>query len=143
MRIGSIHTGKIVIYPIVDNVDGEGNQLINWMAEIKQRHVRQERLEQARQARRTFYSIYEDWSFDWLDVAALIRDADPILEYPMVDKDPIDALDLRPRHARRRRRASDVSARLERRGAGARSMRACWPIALRAQPTSARRAQGL
>jgi 5-methylphenazine-1-carboxylate 1-monooxygenase len=36
--VGSILTGKIVIYPIVDNVDGEGNQLINWMAEIKQEH---------------------------------------------------------------------------------------------------------
>ena len=35
MRVGSILTGKIVIYPIVDDVDGEGNQLINWMAEIK------------------------------------------------------------------------------------------------------------
>src|SRR5215217_3525614 len=35
MRIGSIYTGKIVIYPIVDNVDGEGNQLVNWMAEIQ------------------------------------------------------------------------------------------------------------
>jgi len=36
-----------------------------------------------------FYAIYENWRFDWLDVAALIRDADQILEYPMVDKDPI------------------------------------------------------
>ena len=35
MRVGSILTGKIVIYPIVDNIDGDGNQLINWMAEIK------------------------------------------------------------------------------------------------------------
>jgi 5-methylphenazine-1-carboxylate 1-monooxygenase len=35
MRVGSIHTGKLVIYPIIDNVDGEGNQLINWMADIK------------------------------------------------------------------------------------------------------------
>ena len=36
LRIGSIDTGKIVIYPIVDNVDGQGNQLINWVAEIRQ-----------------------------------------------------------------------------------------------------------
>ena len=35
MRVGSILTGKIVIYPIIDDIDGEGNQLINWMAEIK------------------------------------------------------------------------------------------------------------
>ncbi len=24
-----------MIYPIVNNIDGEGNQLINWMAEIQ------------------------------------------------------------------------------------------------------------
>src|SRR5450432_410705 len=34
-RTGSILTGKMVIYPIIDNVDGDGNQLVNWMAEIK------------------------------------------------------------------------------------------------------------
>jgi 5-methylphenazine-1-carboxylate 1-monooxygenase len=36
MRIGSILTGKLVVYPIIDDIDGAGNQLINWMAEIKQ-----------------------------------------------------------------------------------------------------------
>src|SRR5262249_15441959 len=35
LRIGSILTGKIVIYPIVDDVDGGGNQLINWTTEFK------------------------------------------------------------------------------------------------------------
>ena len=36
-----------------------------------------------------FISLFADWKFDWLDVPALIRDADQILEYPMVDKDPV------------------------------------------------------
>jgi 2-polyprenyl-6-methoxyphenol hydroxylase-like FAD-dependent oxidoreductase len=36
-----------------------------------------------------FYRIYADWRFDWLDVADLIAKADQILEYPMVDKDPV------------------------------------------------------
>src|SRR5262249_42840263 len=36
------------------------------------------------------FLLYEGWHFDWLDVARMIRDADQILEYPMVDKDPID-----------------------------------------------------
>ena len=35
-------------------------------------------------------SIYADWRFDWLDVPELITKADAILEYPMVDKDPVD-----------------------------------------------------
>ncbi len=40
MRVGSILTGKIVIYPIIDNIDSEGRQLINWMAEIKRDTLR-------------------------------------------------------------------------------------------------------
>jgi 5-methylphenazine-1-carboxylate 1-monooxygenase len=37
-----------------------------------------------------FFHIYAGWRFDWLDVADLIRRADCILEYPMVDKDPVE-----------------------------------------------------
>jgi 2-polyprenyl-6-methoxyphenol hydroxylase-like FAD-dependent oxidoreductase len=89
MRIGSIFTGKIVIYPIVDNIDADGNQLINWMAEIKRDTYEQNDWNQPGDLK-DFLSIYENWRFDWLDVGQLIRDADQILEYPMVDKDPID-----------------------------------------------------
>ena len=88
MRVGSILTGKIVIYPIIDDVDGEGNQLINWMAEIKRDTVEQNDWNKPGNLA-DFFPLYESWRFDWLDVAQLIRDADQILEYPMVDKDPI------------------------------------------------------
>jgi 2-polyprenyl-6-methoxyphenol hydroxylase-like FAD-dependent oxidoreductase len=37
-----------------------------------------------------FIGIYKDWRFDFLDVPEMIRSADTILEYPMVDKDPVD-----------------------------------------------------
>jgi 2-polyprenyl-6-methoxyphenol hydroxylase-like FAD-dependent oxidoreductase len=89
IRIGSILTGKIVIYPIIDKADENGNQLINWMAEIKRDTVQANDWNKKGDLA-DFYSLYEDWRFDWLDVAQLIRDADQILEYPMVDKDPIE-----------------------------------------------------
>jgi 2-polyprenyl-6-methoxyphenol hydroxylase-like FAD-dependent oxidoreductase len=88
MRVGSIETGKMVIYPIVNDVDGRGNQLINWMAEIRQPSVTMNdwnkpgRLDD-------FRAIYAEWRFDWLDVPELIAGADMVLEYPMVDKDPV------------------------------------------------------
>jgi 2-polyprenyl-6-methoxyphenol hydroxylase-like FAD-dependent oxidoreductase len=88
MRIGSIRTGKLVVYPIIDKADEQGNQLINWMAEIespqrsKNDWNKPGRLED-------FLPIYQDWRFDWLDVPELMRSADAVLEYPMVDKDPI------------------------------------------------------
>jgi 2-polyprenyl-6-methoxyphenol hydroxylase-like FAD-dependent oxidoreductase len=88
MRVGSILTGKIVIYPIIDNVDGDGNQLINWMAEIQQDSYAKNDWNQPGNLD-SFFHIYRDWTFDWLDVADMIRKADQILEYPMVDKDPV------------------------------------------------------
>lgn len=88
MRIGSIKTGKMVIYPIVDNIDGDGNQLINWMAEIEGDSRDMNDWNSGGKIE-DFISIFKDWQFDWLDVPALIRNADQVLEYPMVDKDPI------------------------------------------------------
>jgi 2-polyprenyl-6-methoxyphenol hydroxylase-like FAD-dependent oxidoreductase len=89
MRIGSIVTGKIVVYPIIDDVDGAGNQLINWMAEIQQDTFGQNDWNKPGKLA-DLLPIYQDWHFDWLDVAEMIRTADQILEYPMVDKDPIE-----------------------------------------------------
>lgn len=88
LRVGSIHTGKMVIYPIADNVDGQGKQLINWMAEIQ--HEGESMNDWNRPGNKAdFEAIYADWKFDWLDVPALIAKAEYILEYPMVDKDPV------------------------------------------------------
>jgi 2-polyprenyl-6-methoxyphenol hydroxylase-like FAD-dependent oxidoreductase len=88
MRVGSIRTGKMVIYPIADNIDGQGHQLINWVAEIEGSRDVMNDWNQGGRAD-DFISIFKDWQFDWLDVPALIRNADQILEYPMVDKDPV------------------------------------------------------
>ena len=88
MRVGSILTGKMVIYPIIDHADAEGNQLVNWMAEIKRDTYEQNDWNKPGDLA-DFFPLYENWRFPWLDVAQLIRDADQILEYPMVDKDPI------------------------------------------------------
>ena len=88
IRIGTVDTGKIVIYPIVDDVDGQGNQLINWMAE--KRMPGQAMNDWNKPGRiDDFMPIYAGWRFDWLDVPELIREADAVLEYPMVDKDPV------------------------------------------------------
>jgi 5-methylphenazine-1-carboxylate 1-monooxygenase len=88
MRIGSIKTGKMVIYPIVDDIDNDGNQLINWMAEIEGDNRDMNDWNTGGKIE-DFMPIFKDWKFDWLDVPSLIRNADQVLQYPMVDKDPI------------------------------------------------------
>lgn len=89
IRIGSLRTGKLVVYPVRDDVDGQGNQLVNWVAEIIQ--TEQGPAEWSRQGDLDdFIGLYEDWHFDWLDVPAMLRRTETVLEYPMVDRDPID-----------------------------------------------------
>ena len=87
-RVGWFANGKIVIYPIKKNVDNSGHDLINWVAEIEtpQRGgrdwTRQGSLDD-------FLYAYMDREFDWLNIPKLIRDAGEILEYPMVDQEPL------------------------------------------------------
>src|SRR5439155_2363019 len=88
VRIGSIKTAKMVIYPIVDNIDGDGRQLINWVAEVTSETQSRNDWNKPGELE-DFYRFYEKWTFDWLDVPAMFRNADTIFEYPMVDKDPV------------------------------------------------------
>ena len=88
LRIGSIETGKMVIYPIADDVDGKGNQLVNWVAEIRREGAPMNDWNKPGSPD-DFIDTYRDWRFDWLDVPALIAGAQSIFEYPMVDKDPV------------------------------------------------------
>ena len=88
IRIGSIETGKMVIYPIVDNLDADGMQLVNWVAETQREGAVMNDWNRVGSGA-DFLDIFKDWVFDWLDVPALINGAQNILEYPMVDKDPV------------------------------------------------------
>jgi 2-polyprenyl-6-methoxyphenol hydroxylase-like FAD-dependent oxidoreductase len=88
LRIGSIDTGKMVIYPIVDDVDGHGRQLINWVAEIRRPEMGMNDWNKPGRPE-DFLDLFADWKFDFLDVPALIANASQVFEYPMVDKDPV------------------------------------------------------
>jgi 5-methylphenazine-1-carboxylate 1-monooxygenase len=89
VRAGSMERGNIVIYPIVDDLNGDGRQLINWTAQVTQPGY--DRNDWNKPGRlEDFIHIYASWRFDWLDVPDLIRRSDVIFEYPMVDRDPVD-----------------------------------------------------
>jgi 2-polyprenyl-6-methoxyphenol hydroxylase-like FAD-dependent oxidoreductase len=87
-RAGWLATGKMVIYPIRNNVDGEGRQLVNWVAELETPHYKRRDWNRPG-AIDDFIAHFADWHFDWLDVPALLRAADVVLEFPMVDQDPL------------------------------------------------------
>ena len=90
VRAGWLKGGKLVHYPIRDRIDTEGRQLVNWLWELETSSYK--RWDWNRPARvEDFVAGLEDWKFDWLDVPAFFRAADVVLEYPMVDKDPLPA----------------------------------------------------
>jgi 2-polyprenyl-6-methoxyphenol hydroxylase-like FAD-dependent oxidoreductase len=87
---GWLEVGKMVIYPIRPPAKpgGDGLQLINWVAEIQSpRNVIQDWALPGKLG--DVHPTFAGWRFDWLDCGALIREADMILEYPMVDRDPL------------------------------------------------------
>lgn len=82
---------KFVCYPIRHPAAASGPQRINFIAE---RRVAATDLEEREDWTRPgdpddFLPLFEDWTFEWLDVPALIRAAESIWVYPMVDRDPL------------------------------------------------------
>ena len=86
------HFGKrVVVYPISKRHEDRGEALINWVAELKsapdQPMPRQDWEYIAK--REEVLAVFADYVFDFLDVPALIRGAEVIYQYPMVDRDAL------------------------------------------------------
>ena len=82
---------RVVIYPISRRLEEQGRALINWVAEFKtadgQPMPQQDW--QHRAAAGEVIAPFKDFRFAFLDVPELIRRADAIFRYPMVDRDPL------------------------------------------------------
>jgi 5-methylphenazine-1-carboxylate 1-monooxygenase len=87
VRAGWLSHGKMVIYPIRP-AGADGLQLVNWVAEIETPNYRKRDWNRPGSLD-DFMTAFADWHFDWLDVPAFIRAADSVLEFPMVDQDPL------------------------------------------------------
>jgi hypothetical protein len=94
---------KFVAYPISRPAERRGRALLNWVAEVKlpgQASVEGadwKRADWNRQGRiDDVLPWFADWKFGWLDVPALITGAPRILEYPMVDRDPLPSWGSEP-----------------------------------------------
>lgn len=88
VRAGWLESGKMIIYPIRNQLDARGRQLISWVGEFYTPKYKLRDWNRAGDLN-DFIHVFEDWRFDWLDVPAMIRGAENILEYPMVDQEPL------------------------------------------------------
>ena len=85
------HRHRMVIYPISHPDPATGLAEINWIAEVtvdagegwqKRGWFREAPIED-------FIHHFDGWTWDWLDVPALIRGASVAYENPMIDRDPV------------------------------------------------------
>ena len=92
------HLGqKMVVYPIENTLntsqgDKEGNQLINWVGNIREGADYQLKVRDwNRQAdKQRLVDLYKNWQFDWLNVPQMIENTEGgIFEFPMSDRDPL------------------------------------------------------
>lgn len=87
--IGHDHL-RLVAYPI-SAPDAEGRVTMNWIAEKSFDPSAPWRREDWNRPAdiNEFLPDFQGWQFDWIDVPGLIRGAEVVYEYPMVDRDPL------------------------------------------------------
>lgn len=85
------HRHRIVFYPISHPDPQTGLAMINWIAEITVDNADGwKELGWFRQVPISdFIHHFDNWTWDWLDVPALLGGAQTAFENPMIDRDPI------------------------------------------------------
>jgi 2-polyprenyl-6-methoxyphenol hydroxylase-like FAD-dependent oxidoreductase len=85
------HRQRMVFYPISHAEPQTGLAMINWIAEVTMDNS--EGWKQRGWFRQVgindFAHHFAGWTWDWLDVPALLREADGAFENPMIDRDPV------------------------------------------------------
>ena len=85
------HKHRLVVYPISQPDPDTGLSTLNWIAEVTGDNSTG--LTRGDWTRRVepdhFLHHFEGWTYEWLDVPALLRGADIVYEYPMIDRDPV------------------------------------------------------
>ena len=85
------HRQRMVIYPISHPDPQTGLAMINWIAEVTLDNS--EGWKQSGWFRQVsiddFIHYFSGWIWDWIDVPALIQQADCVFENPMIDRDPV------------------------------------------------------
>jgi len=85
------HRQRLVFYPISHPDPATGLATINWIAEVTVDSAEGWKSSDWFKpvAIDDFVHHFEGWTYDWLDVPALLRGADIAYENPMIDRDPV------------------------------------------------------
>lgn len=90
MIIAGNHDLKLVCYPISEKARLQGKSLVNFVAEVRADQPRTAQdADWNRIGSRGFIEKFRDFAMPDIDPVRLLEDTDEILEYPMIDRDPL------------------------------------------------------
>jgi len=90
MFIAGNHDTKLVCYPISEEARRRGVSRLNWVAEIRHgRPASADAADWTRHGSRDFIQAFSDFQIPDLDVVAMFEQTESVLEYPMIDRDPL------------------------------------------------------
>ena len=91
MAIAGHFDQRIVVYPIAQGAT-EGEFLTNWICQMAVPDAAMAREDWNRRVSQDqVLDAFDRWRFPWLDMPALIRRTPEIYEFPLVDRDPVQA----------------------------------------------------
>jgi 2-polyprenyl-6-methoxyphenol hydroxylase-like FAD-dependent oxidoreductase len=88
LHVGDPRISTMIIYPIADDFEGTGKQLINWVVEVEG----EETIEDWNQIGTTddIVPLYETANLEFLDIQQLIGDAREVYLFPLIRHEPLD-----------------------------------------------------
>jgi 2-polyprenyl-6-methoxyphenol hydroxylase-like FAD-dependent oxidoreductase len=88
---GSNAAPRMVAYPISRRADDRGRSWVNWVAEVPDPVGADGHEPDWNRAGHPadVLAHFDGWGPDWLDAAGLIRGSPEVLQYPMVDREPL------------------------------------------------------
>lgn len=89
MHIGAPRIASLIVYPLMDNWEGTGLTLVNWVVEA----IRDETVEDWNQLGGVdeILPLFDDTKIDFVDVQAMLRDNREVYLFPLIDHDPLDS----------------------------------------------------
>ncbi len=89
LHIGDPRISTMIVYPIADDFEGTGKQLINWVVEREG----EETIEDWNQIGSVddIVPLYETVDIDYVDIQQLIRDAREVYLFPLIRHEPLDS----------------------------------------------------
>ena len=89
LHVGDPRISTMIIYPIADNFEGSGKQLINWVVEVEA----EETIEDWNQIGTVddIIPLYETVDIEGFDIQQLMREAREVYLFPLIRHDPLDS----------------------------------------------------